>query len=150
MEYVSDCKLVLIGDGDIRHDLEKRVIEKKLQNKIEFTGKIHPKKLKNITPFASIGISLEEDLGLNYRFAMPNKIFDYIQAGVPILISDLPEMKTIIDNYEVGEVVKSRNPKKLASQIKVILQKDFSTGLKKAGKELIWENQEKELLRIFQ
>ena len=150
MEYVSDCKLVLIGDGDIRHDLEKRVIEKKLQNQIEFIGKIHPKKLKNITPFASIGISLEEDLGLNYRFAMPNKIFDYIQAGVPILISDLPEMKSVIHNYEVGELVKSRNPEELAFQIQSILQKDFSAGLKKAGKKLIWENQEKELLRIFQ
>ncbi|MGC6284227.1 MAG: glycosyltransferase [Polaribacter sp.] len=150
MEYLSNCKLVLIGDGDIRNDLERRVIEKNLQNQIEFIGKVHPKELKKVTPFASIGISLEEDLGLNYRFAMPNKIFDYIQAGIPILISDLPEMKIIVENFEVGEVVKSRNPQELASQIKSILQKDFSAGLKKAGKELIWENQEKELLRIFQ
>ena len=150
MEYLSNCILVLIGDGDIRKDLEKRVVGKNLQNQIDFIGKVHPKKLKNVTPFASMGISLEEDLGLNYRFAMPNKIFDYIQAGIPILISDLPEMKTIIDNYEVGEVVKSRNPKELASQIKSILQKDFSAGLEEAGKEFIWENQEKELLGIFQ
>lgn len=150
MEYLHDCKLILIGDGDIRNDLEKKVIEKNLQNQIEFIGKVHPKELKKVTPFASIGISLEEDLGLNYRFAMPNKIFDYIQAGIPILISDLPEMKIIIENFKAGEVVKSRNPKELASQIKSILQKDFSAGLEKAGKELIWENQEKELLRIFQ
>ena len=150
MEYLSNCKLVLIGDGDIRKDLEKRVVEKNLQNQIDFLGKVHPKELKNITPFASMGISLEEDLGLNYRFAMPNKIFDYIQARIPILISDLPEMKTIVDNYEVGEVAKSRNPEELASQIKSILQKDFSSELKKARKELIWENQEKELLGIFQ
>jgi glycosyltransferase involved in cell wall biosynthesis len=150
MEYLSDYKLILIGDGDIRNDLKKRVVEKNLQNQIEFIGKVHPKVLKKVTPFASIGISLEEDLGLNYRFAMPNKIFDYIQAGIPVLISDLPEMKIIVENFEVGEVVKSRNPKELASQIKLILQKDFSAGLEEAGKELIWENQERELLRIFQ
>lgn len=150
MEYLSEFKLAIIGDGDLKHELEKRVIAKKLQNRIDFFEKIHPNALKKFTPFASLGISLEEDLGLNYRFAMPNKIFDYIQAEIPILISDLPEMKTVIDHFEVGEVVKNRNPEKLAFQIKSIVQNDFTKGLQKAKKELIWEIQEEKLLRLFQ
>ena len=53
---------------------------------------------------ADVGISLEEDLGLNYRFALPNKVFDYIQAGVPVLVSDLPEVRSLVDQYGVGMI----------------------------------------------
>jgi len=58
--------------------------------------------LKQITRHATIGISVEKDLGLNYRFALPNKLFDYIQSEVPVLSASLPEMKRVVDKYGVG------------------------------------------------
>lgn len=149
MPYLKNTLLVIIGDGDIIDDLKQCVHEKKLNNYIYFLGKISPIELHKLTPLADLGISVEEDLGLNYRYALPNKIFDYIQAEVPILVSNLPEMKQIVLNYKVGEIVKSRNPKELATQIKRLLEKDFSTELKKAKKELVWEKQEEKLLSIF-
>jgi glycosyltransferase involved in cell wall biosynthesis len=141
--------LVIIGNGDIYEGLVKKVTDKNLNNKIHFLGKMSPEKLHKLTPLANLGISVEEDLGLNYRFALPNKIFDYIQAEVPILVSDLPEMKRIAQTYKVGEIIKDRNPKELAKQITNLFEKDFSNELKKAKKELVWENQEEKLLTIF-
>jgi glycosyltransferase involved in cell wall biosynthesis len=99
---------------------------------------------------ADLGISLEEDLGLNYRFALPNKIFDYIQAEIPVLVSDLPEMKKIVSDYKVGEIVSNRTPKILAKQIEQILEKNFAVALKEAKKDLIWEHQAQELRAIFE
>ncbi|ARV16501.1 glycosyltransferase [Polaribacter sp. SA4-12] len=146
MEFLDNCILVIIGNGDLYEDLTQKV---KNNNKIHFLGKISPKELHKLTPLANLGLSIEEDLGLNYRFALPNKIFDYVQAEIPILVSDLPEMKQVVQNYKVGEIVKKRNSKELALQIEKILKKDFSTELKSAKKELIWENQEEKLLTIF-
>ena len=147
--FLENCIFVIIGDGDIIENLKQKVNNKNLNNKVYFLGKISPKELHKLTPLADLGISIEEDLGLNYRFALPNKIFDYIQAEVPILVSNLPEMKKISINYKVGETIKNREPKKLANQINELLDKDFSEELKKAKKELIWENQEEKLLAIF-
>jgi glycosyltransferase involved in cell wall biosynthesis len=149
MSFLENVLLVIIGDGDIFKDLKQQVNDNNLTHKIHFLGKISPEKLHTLTPLANLGISVEEDLGLNYRFALPNKIFDYIQAEVPILVSDLPEMKRIAIDYKVGEVIKNRKPKELASQIKNLLEKDFSVELKKAKQELVWENQEEKLLTIF-
>ena len=149
MMFLDNCVLVVIGNGDIYDALVKRVNDKNLNNKVHFLGKISPKELHKLTPLADLGISIEEDLGLNYRFALPNKIFDYIQAEVPILVSDLPEMKRISINYNVGEIIKNRKPTALAKQIEALLEKDFSDELKKAKKELIWENQEDKLISIF-
>ena len=149
MEFLENCILVVIGNGDIYKELVKKVDLKNLGNRIHFLGKISPSELHKLTPLANLGLSIEEDLGLNYRFALPNKIFDYIQAEVPILVSNLPEMKMISINYKVGEIVKNRKPIELAKQIEGLIEKDFSNELKKAKKELIWENQEEKLISIF-
>ena len=149
MEFLNNCALVVIGNGDIYKDLLKKVEHKKLNHKIHFLGKISPDELHKLTPLAHLGLSIEEDLGLNYRFALPNKIFDYIQAEVPILVSNLPEMKMISINYNVGEIVKDRKPIELAKQIEELIEKDFSINLNKAKKELIWEKQEEKLISIF-
>lgn len=149
IKYIENSILVVIGDGDIYEDLVKEVNRKNLNDKIYFLGKISPIELHKLTPLADLGISVEEDLGLNYRFALPNKIFDYIQAEVPILVSNLQEMKQIVLKHNVGEIIKERKPKQLAKQIEELLKKDFSNELKKAKEILIWENQEEKLLNIF-
>tara|TARA_Y100000034_G_scaffold134927_1_gene204866 strand:+ start:34392 stop:35474 length:1083 start_codon:yes stop_codon:yes gene_type:complete len=150
MHYLPDCQLVIIGDGDLMNELKNKVESSSLSDRISFLGKKTPEDLRKITPWASIGISLEEDLGLNYRYALPNKLFDYIQAEVPVLVSNLPEMKHIVETHKVGEVINSREPEALAEQMKKMLHKDFSKNLSKAKKEFIWEYQEQKLLAIFQ
>ena len=148
MQYLENSIFVIVGDGDITNQLKQQVVDLKMEDKVKFLGKLTPKELKSITPQANLGISIEEDLGLNYRFVLPNKIFDYIQAEIPILVSDLPEMRQIVDNHKVGEIIIDRNPIELANQIKEILKKNYSVNLQSAKKVLIW-SQEKEKLKAI-
>jgi glycosyltransferase involved in cell wall biosynthesis len=149
MQYLPNYIFVIVGVGDVLQELKTKVAVKKLDKKVFFLGRIEPNELHKITSLADLGISIEEDFGLNYRFALPNKIFDYIQAEVPVLVSDLPEMKAIILKHNVGQIVQDRNPKALAKQIISFTEKDFSIALKAAKINLIWEHQEEKLIAIF-
>lgn len=149
LEFLPDFKFVIIGTGDIIHDLKEYVVDNKLIKKVVFLGRISPKELKNITPQADVGVSVEEDLGLNYRYALPNKLFDYIQAEVPVLVSNLPEMKKIVKKYNTGKIIEDRSPEKVALLIKKIVSTEYTSNLKKAKKELIWKYEEEKLLNIF-
>lgn len=149
MEFLDNFIFVIVGSGDIETDLKQQVSNNNLQEKVKFLRRLSPEELQKITPNASVGISLEEDLGLNYRFALPNKIFDYIQAEVPVLVSDLPEMKQIVLDYNVGEIATKRTPKKIAKHIKSITTSNYSLELQKAKKELVWTNEEQVLLSVF-
>ncbi|MFK8060501.1 MAG: glycosyltransferase [Polaribacter sp.] len=149
MPFLPNFLFVIIGTGDIIDDLKQLVSTKNLNSQIHFLGRKSPKELQKITPLADIGISTEEDLGLNYRYALPNKIFDYIQAEIPILVSNLPEMKQIVLDYSVGEIIINREPEELAHQIKKVVNKDFSIKLKEAKEVLIWENEEQKLIKIL-
>ena len=104
-----------------------------------------PGELAPLTKSADLGISLEEDLGLNYRYTLPNKLFDYIQCRVPVLCSALPEMSRIVDSFGIGISSEERDPEKLAGIARFMLKERaggaWMEALHKAAHELCWENE---------
>ena len=150
MPYLKDCLFVLAGDGDISEELKLRVSENNYSDKVRFVGKLLPEELLRLTNQADIGISLEEDLGLNYRYCLPNKVFDYIQARIPVLVSKLPLLEDLLNQYKIGECLNKRNPETLAILIEnIIVNKSaYIQDLEKAASDLNW-NHEKETLIEF-
>ncbi|KAA3653050.1 MAG: group 1 glycosyl transferase, partial [Bacteroidetes bacterium] len=106
-----------------------------------------------LTQKASLGVSLEKELGLNYKYAVPNKIFDYIQAGVPVLYSPLVEVVSLLNNYLVGEQLMSHEPISIARQINEMLISDkrelWKSECLRAASIYNWEEEEKKLLNLF-
>jgi len=154
MQFIEGAELWLAGDGDITLQLKQMVTELKLDDKVKFLGRLPLLQLQQLTLKADLGISLEEDLGLNYRFALPNKLFDYIQAGVPVLVSNLPEMKKIVEHYQIGVIAESHQRKELAELMKTALfdqekRRVWKQNLLKAANELCWENEERILRQIY-
>jgi len=150
MKHLENHIFVVIGSGDIINDLKKSAVKLIADKKVYFLGKLTPPEMNALTPLADIGISLEEDLGLNYRYALPNKLFDYLHAEVPVLVSNLPEMKKIIDTYKFGEIIQNRNPKLLAKQIEEFDFRKHSEEIINAKNILNWENEEQKIISIYQ
>lgn len=111
-QYIDNCQFWIAGDGPKKTEYEQMVKDLNLTNRIHFL-EIFPQNFKTITPLAEIGMSMEEDLGLSYRYALPNKLFDFMQAGIPILGTNLPEIKKTIEEYKVGKVIDNHNQKTL-------------------------------------
>ncbi|MCK4664321.1 MAG: glycosyltransferase [Bacteroidales bacterium] len=154
MKYIENAVFLIIGDGDISNELKNLVNELKFENKVRFFGKIPLSELKSYTKYADIGISLEENMGLNYYYSLPNKLFDYIQSKVPVLVSDFPEMANIVNKYNIGIILKERTIEKIAEKINLMLnnndlRSEWKKNLEFAAGELCWENEEKELIKLF-
>lgn len=155
IHFVDGAELWLAGDGDLAKQLKELVADQQLEQKVKFLGRLPIQEMQKITRKADLGISLEEDLGLNYRFALPNKLFDYIQAGVPVLVSNLPEMKRIVEEYKIGLIADSHQRKELAEKMKMALfdrekVAEWKKNLAMAAGELCWERQEIVLQQIYQ
>jgi glycosyltransferase involved in cell wall biosynthesis len=145
MSYLDNALFLVVGTGDIEDQLKQRVLRKNLGDRVEFKGRLMPGELAPLTQSADLGISLEEDLGLNYRYTLPNKLFDYIQCRVPVLCSALPEMSRIVDSFGIGISSKERDPEKLAGIARFMLKERaggaWMEALHKAAHELCWENE---------
>ncbi|MDP4266025.1 MAG: glycosyltransferase [Bacteroidota bacterium] len=156
MTHLRDNKIVLLlcGTGDIIEKLKEMAIRLNLSDKVIFTGQIPFINLKYYTAIADIGISIERADNENYKCCLPNKLFDYIQARIPILASPLPEIKKIFDKYNIGCLIESHDPAHIADKVKYMLentnqQKLWKDTLSKAAEEYCWEIEEKEFLKLY-
>ena len=154
MEWVNDAVLLIIGNGDVLEFLKEKAQEGKLKNKIIFKPKMHYQNLMDYTRVANIGLTLDKDSNINYRYSLPNKLFDYISAGIAILASPLVEVKRIVIEYQVGELVNSHNPKHIAEQLNNMLANEnnllrYKQNSLNAAEVLCWENEEKILMEVY-
>jgi len=154
VSQMNDTRLVIVGEGDIREELQSLVQKSGSGDKVSFAGRVLPEDLFSYTSRADLGISLERHTGLSYFYSLPNKLFDYIQAEIPVMVSDMPEMAGVVEHYGVGMVTGTNDPAILASLFAEVLHDDsiknkFRAGLKTAAAELCWENEENKLLDIY-
>lgn len=153
MQWI-DARLLIMGVGDIKSDLEKKVKTLQLEDKIHFLGRLPFEEMMNKTKSAKLAISIDKATNGNYTISLPNKIFEYIACSVPVLVSPLQEIKLIVEKYKTGEFLSSYNPQELAKQITNLLNDERKLDLiaencKKAAKELCWENEEIQIFKTI-
>lgn len=153
MHLLDNVILKIAGDGPRKKEYEDLVIRENLQNKVQFLGKLRPEDLREITVKVDCGMSIEENGGESYFYSLPNKVLDCIQARVPLMLSNLPEMQNIKNQFDVGEIIKDHQPSTIANSIQLILnkgRKNYQPELEKAANALCWENEEVKLLQVFE
>ncbi|MFN0032330.1 MAG: glycosyltransferase [Flavobacteriales bacterium] len=153
MQYVEDVLLLVIGSGRDIHNLKKRTDDLRIQHKIRFMPNMSFDELRQYTAHADLGISLDKPLHLNYALSLPNKLFDYIHMGTPVLVSNLPELRKIVNQFQVGMVCTEVTSLVVADSINKALHHpeypNWKTNCLAAREQLNWQNEEKVLKEIY-
>jgi len=155
MPYIDNAVFYVAGDGDILQQLQNYAIDKQLNDKVFFLGRIPFEELHTYTVSADLGISLLENKGLNYYYSLPNRIFDFMHAQVPIIATDFPEIHNVVAGSGTGVLINDHKPKSLAKAIQDALTEwenkpDKDVIFEKACKQYNWETEEKKLLTFFE
>ena len=154
MKQVENAILFIVGSGDAVPGLKKKVTNEGLQNKVHFVDRQPYTKLFNYTYWADIGFSLDKDTNINYHFSLPNKIFDYIRAETPVIVSNLPEIAKVVRESEIGLIVEDHRPETIANAINRLIHDTelwsrFKENTKPASEKYCWENEETVLRKIY-
>ena len=154
MSYLPDYLLLIIGGGDVIGDLRKIVSEKNLKERVLFIAKQPIEILRKYTAASNLGITLDKANNINYKLSLPNKLFDYIHAGLPVLSSDLPELKNIVVGYDIGKICPDHVPQNISTIIDEMFSSDeqikkWEANTVIAAKELNWDKEKERLLSIF-
>lgn len=152
MKNIDETELWIAGGGPLESEFRELAKHYEVDDKVKFLGKLSPEELRRITPKADVGLSIEENNGLSYYYSLPNKISDYIQSRVPVVVSNFPEMTNIVNTFGVGEIIENHSPEHLAEKINLVLRNGkahYLHNLNVAADELCWENQEDKILKLF-
>jgi glycosyltransferase involved in cell wall biosynthesis len=154
LHFLKEIDLVIIGYGKVEEELRQFVKDEILENRVHFLGRIPQEELPNYTKLATIGMVLEEPLGLSFEYSLPNKLFDYIHSGLPIICGSLPEIKKVVETYKVGVVVEDYAPETIAEKIQELVDNEalyyqIKLNQQKIKKGFCWENEQQLLDNYF-
>lgn len=147
LSYVEDAVLLILGSGskDYVDELQKLSQTYGVSNRVIFHPAVPHDQLWKVSGIADVGLCNIDNVCLSYYYSLPNKLFEYIQAMVPVVGSDFPEIGRIINDYKVGLCCNPEDPHSIADSIKklLLLKRDpsFVNHLKEAKNQLCWENE---------
>jgi glycosyltransferase involved in cell wall biosynthesis len=153
-----DIRIVLMGKdiGETGLKLESLAVEEGVVDRIKIIPPVPYAELLEWTASADIGLIIyEPGSSLNVQMCLPNKFFEYLMAGLPVLTSQLPAVAEIINSYGVGKVVSSLAPADIGAEINAMLADHTAlthmsdSALNAAQKTLCWQQEAKHLLHVY-
>ncbi len=154
MEFLPEALLVVIGSGRDLTNMKQVVEEKGLQDRVRFIAKLPFAELQRYTAVADVGASLDKPLHLNYAYSLPNKFFDYIHAGLPVLVSDLPELRRVVEGHDIGCIVRQVEPRFIAEALQHMFNDDalslWKANALRAAVDLNWQREQEVVRSVYQ
>lgn len=145
MEYLPDqFRLVVVGDGPDLNRLKE--LAKALEQTGRFTslGRVPHRLLPAITRLADVGIITYPFQGLNNIYCSPNKIFEYAQAGLPVVSTNQPPLLKYVESYGIGGLVGEHDsPEQMARMIQQVAEdkSKYAGALLRFLEDNRWENE---------
>ncbi len=147
-----EIKLALRGFGVLEQSLRARAKELGDEN-IVFYPKVLVQELIPEASKSMVGVAITEGICINFEVSVSNKLFEYAAAGLPVIMSDIPEHRYLNDKYKFGIVIADDKPETFANAvIKLYTDKEFyeqcAKNAKKLSDEINWENEFGKLLEF--
>ncbi len=156
MPLIRGASLFAVGPGrtDYVAALQRRADRRGVSRRVRF---LEPVPLEAVVPTiasADVGLCLFQPTFLSQRLTLPNKLFEYVHAGVPVLASDFPGWRQIVEKYGIGEVCDPRDPDAIARAVTGLLARPdelqrMRAAASTAAQELSWENERAKLLDVY-
>jgi glycosyltransferase involved in cell wall biosynthesis len=157
LAYLPNAYLVFLGRGSnsFKNYLLAVAKNKHVEDRFSFYGPVKPHEVTTYVQSAYLGIAPIENVCLSYYFCAPNKVFEYIQGEIPVVSSDFPDLKDVVEGNEIGKTFDPQNPKDIADKISEIinnkeLYNHYKNGVKSIVDKYKWENESIKLLALYQ
>lgn len=140
---LPEVKIALRGYGRLEDKLRKRAEELANEGIIFYP----PVTVKELIPEAAkshVGVAITEPICLNFKLSVSNKLFEYASAGLPVILSDIPEHRYLNEKYNFGIIIKDNTPESVAEAIRLLytdreLYNTLVVGAENLSREVNWE-----------
>ena len=154
MKRVDRAYLVMIGGGRLAGSLLRQVEDEGLAERVRFIATVPLSELPSYTASADIGVQPIENSCLNHFTTDSNKLFEYMMAGLPVVASNLPEIRRVVEDGRFGLLVPPGDTNALAAALARLvgepaLRKQLGARALETATKLNWDTQEAKLRDLY-
>jgi glycosyltransferase involved in cell wall biosynthesis len=156
LSNLPDAQLAFLGDPEPGYGaaLHQAACAHGVGDRVALLASVPLAELLAHTAEADVGVTLLQDTCENHRLALPNKLFEYIAAGVPVVASALPEIRGLIEPRGIGWCVPPGDAAALAATLSLALSRrtdaELDRRLARAAVELSWEREQRRLTGLYE
>lgn len=152
---VQKAYFVFVGGGRQEAELYDQAQGLQLGDRVHFIPTVSLAELPSLTASADIGVQPIENTCLNHLTTDSNKLFEYVMAGLPVVASNLPEIRKVVESHDLGLLVEPGNTGALVAALQVLVTNEdrrsyYAHQAVKAAKQLSWEEQEFLLVDLYE
>lgn len=145
----DDYRLVLIGDGPAMPRV-RELLTGDLARRVHVTGYVPKDRVLDYLAVSDLGVMLYDGRVLNNYYCAPNKLFDYINAGIPVVANELPEVRRLVEEWRIGVIAGGTDPEALAAAIREARSLDPPVeSFRSLRREHTWAREAEKLLRLY-
>ena len=139
------------GEEDYLDQVRARAAELGVAGRVHLVGAVAPAEVSSALADGDVAVVHVRPVCLSYRYALPNKLFESIRAGLPIAAADLPDMRAVVEELGVGEVFSGEEPADLAAALLRILEDPaaYRERARAVAPHLTWEAEAAPLLEAY-
>ena len=154
MNRIREGRLVLLGSGPTEESLRGQVAALGLDDRVLFLPRLPFPQLHALTCGADLGLCVIQPTGNSFLWSMPNKLFEYLMAGLPVVAGDTPEIRRVIEETEAGVLVDPGDPGAIAEAIRELLadeprRRHMAEAARRAAERYCWEREVPRLLQTY-
>lgn len=144
-----------VKDIVIEEELARIAKMHKVESKVKILKEVSMTDMVKAAKVADIGVIPYVPVHIDNRLASPNKLFEYMMAGLALACSDLPVLRYFVKKYKNGVLFNPRNPKSIATALNYLISHpEKLVQMKKnsleAAKEMNWEKEQEKLVKIYE
>ena len=150
----EDIVVVIMGGGNMRAELQKLAADEGLAHKVYFREAVPQSRMVEYCASADVGLIPYRALSLNLYYASPNKLFDFITAGLPIIANDLPFLRKMVLTEGLGMISDLDSPAGIAHAAIILLNDpqrlaEMRANLRRAAEVYNWAHEAKKLVAMY-
>jgi glycosyltransferase involved in cell wall biosynthesis len=156
LEFLPECHLVYMGYGteQFKKRLQDLACDLKVSDRFSFFGPVPTDQVIHYAAGVDLGVAPIANACLSYYFCSPNKLFEYMNAGLPVIASNFPELEKVVLGHHIGLTFDPANPQSIAEVARKILdnpamREKMAVNALKASMLYNWENEAGKLLHIY-
>ncbi|TEU22667.1 MAG: glycosyltransferase [Anaerolineales bacterium] len=156
MGHIDNCVFVIMGfDHGFREQFRQLARDVGVENRVKFAPPVPPDQVVRWAASADIGLVCIRGKGLSYYYSVAQKLWECLMAELPVVVNDLPEMRQLVEHYQVGLVIEQEmRPEAIAAAIRKLIGEErlyrrLQKNTQRLKRECNWENEAAKLLEVY-
>lgn len=152
--WFQGAVLVFMGYGALEGELREIASAPEIARRVRFVDPVPPDEVADMVSTADLGVIPLLPTAKNHYYALPNKFFECLMAGVPVAASNFPEMEAIIREHRVGATFDPSDPRDIARAVNEVLSSDDFPEMRRRAREVAerrycWDVESRNLLALY-